>query len=100
MAGSTSFYCEAVEVSGAAGCDKFGCRTARAHVVRIPRGIAATTAIGMTEHRLVIVAVGRPIVAGCVKAGGKGTAFRIRTRQDVVLVWRIPKAFDGVALLC
>src|SRR5437868_13043923 len=53
----------------------------------------------MTQHRLVVGAVGSPIVAGRVEAGREGAAVGVRARQHVVLVRHVAKALHHGALL-
>jgi hypothetical protein len=52
----------------------------------------------MAEHGFAVRAVGGPIVARRVDAGGERTAVGVRTCQDVVFVRRLAEAFDEIAL--
>src|SRR5258706_8472436 len=53
----------------------------------------------MAEHRLVIGAVGGPIVAGRIEASGEGATVGVRARQHVVFVRHIAKALYDDTLL-
>src|SRR5688572_23326292 len=59
---------EAEELARTAGADQVFPAASLTEVGRIPRGVGATLAVGMADHRPVHRGVGRPVVAGHIEA--------------------------------
>src|SRR3954453_2526446 len=60
--------------------------------------VAQALTIGMADHRRALRAR-RPVLAGLVVTGGKGSAVGLRSREHVVAVRRVAAAIDDLALL-
>jgi len=93
-----SIDCEAVEQAGAANALQCFGTTSRRAMGRVPRGIAATIAVGVADLSATSRAA-RPIAAGVVGVIGEGSAIGLRAGQHVVRVGLISDAVVDLPLL-
>ena len=94
-----SVNCKTIKTARAACRDETRLRAIATEMRRIPGRVVAAAAIRMTQHRLVIRAVRRPIVARAVDAGGERASLGVRAGQHVVLVRHVAEAFDDFTVL-
>ncbi len=90
--------CETIEEAGAAGADQISLTAASAAMRRIPRRVAPTDTIGVTNLRRALCLT-RPIVACVIGVVRKRAAVELRTGKDIVLIGRISDAVYHLAAL-
>jgi hypothetical protein len=90
--------CKTIEEAGATGFDQVPLATASATMRRVPRRIASTDSIGVTDLRRAFRFT-RPIVACVIGIVRKRAAIELRAGKDVVLVGRISDAVYNFAAL-
>src|SRR4029077_5068839 len=90
---------EAIQKAGAARRYQILLTASAARMLRIPRASATALFVGMSELRDPRCPVARPVAAGVIRRVGVRPSVRLRSRQDVVCVWRVAHAVDDGALL-